>query len=131
MKVALDTSAILALIDADDPHHAAARTIWHRVPQSGDELLAPNYVVSETLSLVSRRFGMARARGAQGLMALASPLWITPIEHATATRDFLGSGRALSFVDCTTFTMMEMRGITTAFAFDDDFARAGFTLLGA
>ncbi|MCW2950441.1 MAG: PilT protein domain protein [Thermoleophilia bacterium] len=132
MKVVLDTSAVLALLDADDAMHASARHIWEeRLSASDHELVIPNYVVSECLSLVSRRLGMAAARDAHQLMTLATTLWTHPVEHATATRHFLRSGRALSFVDCVTFTIMEVRGVTTAFAFDDDFATAGFTTLTA
>ena len=95
------------------------------------ELPVPNYVVAEALSLIPRRLGVDAARDAHRLMSLGTPLWVNPFEHATAARRFLGSGRSLSFVDCTTFAAMEARGIETAFAFDAGFERAGFTLLTA
>ena len=34
----------------------------------------------------------------------------------------------LSFVDQVSFLTMQLRGMTTAFAFDDDFEEAGFDL---
>lgn len=38
-------------------------------------------------------------------------------------------GLVLSFTDCTSFVVMRHFGITEAFTFDDDFRRAGFTVL--
>lgn len=37
-------------------------------------------------------------------------------------------GMDFSFTDCTSFSVMEREGIRTAFAFDYDFAKAGFNL---
>ncbi|MBC7461993.1 MAG: PIN domain-containing protein [Thermoleophilia bacterium] len=131
MKVVLDTSAVVALVAAGDPNHDAARRIWRSIGTEGSDLVVPNYVIAETLSLTSRRFGMAGARAAHTLMSLASPIFVDPVEHAAATRRFLASGRSLSFVDCSTFAVMTVRSLETAFAFDDDFTHAGFTLLTA
>jgi predicted nucleic acid-binding protein len=35
-----------------------------------------------------------------------------------------------SFVDHVSFVLMRARGVTTAFAFDEDFARQGFNVTG-
>ena len=40
-----------------------------------------------------------------------------------------GGQRAVSLVDWTSFLVMRRRGISTSFAFDDDFAAQGFRTL--
>lgn len=129
MTVILDTSALFAVAQPDDPNHDTALDTISMLVRREAELAVPNYVAAETLSLVARRLGMAAARRANLVLARAATLWITPVEHAVGTREFLQSGRALSFVDCTTFAIMRARGLTQAFAFDDDFERAGFELV--
>jgi predicted nucleic acid-binding protein len=119
------------LIDADDSHHDHARAIWLQLAQETPQFSVPNFVTVDVLSLVSRRYGLEKARGANGLMSLGEIMWSTPVEHSVATRRFPTSVRALSFVDCTTLTLTDVRGMTTTFAFDEDFTHAGFTLLAA
>lgn len=43
----------------------------------------------------------------------------------------LAAGRRVSLVDWTSFLVMRRRGITTAFAFDADFAAEGFQVTPA
>jgi len=129
--IVLDTSALYAVAQPTDPNHGAALETIAALVRDEAELAVPNYVVAETMSLVSRRLGMRAARRANFVLARASMLWTTPVEHAVGTRDFLQSGRSLSFVDCTTFAIMRARDLTHAFAYDVDFERAGFTLVGA
>jgi predicted nucleic acid-binding protein len=126
--IVVDTSAIHALLTPRDPHHGEAARILGRIASEGSELLFPNYVVSETFALLMRRFGMPATRAANTVISRGTILWTTPLEHAAATHEFLNSGRRLSFVDCATFATMRSRKLTTAFAFDEDFAAAGFDL---
>ena len=132
MTVVVDTSALYAVVDADDARHHDATTTWSRLADAGDtELLITNYVVVEVISLISRRLGMEVARQVQRVaIAAMTTCWTTPLEHAAAMEAFLGSGRALSFVDCATMVTMRARELSTIFTFDDDFARAGFRTLG-
>lgn len=131
MKIVTDTSAILAILDDRDPDHAAAVTCLRQLGTQHDELLFTNYAVTETLSLVTRRLGMAAAADAQRIVASGSILWTTRLEHAAAVATFLGTGHSLSIVDCATFATMRNRKLTKAFAFDADFARAGFELVNS
>ncbi len=125
----VDTSALYAIVDAHDRNHRAALDVA-RLRAGTDSFSVTNYVVSEALSLVSRRLGMESARVLQRrAIQAADILWATPLEHAAAIEEFLDSGRAMSFVDCATMATMRSRGIDTIFTFDDDFARAGFTVL--
>ena len=131
MIVAADTSALYAMLDVHDSNHVAAVNAA-RALDDDVELTTTNYVVVEAFSLVSRCMGMdaVRALQRQGLQAMPI-MWTSPLEHAAAIEAFLDSGRATSFVDCATMATMKSRGIDTIFTFDDDFSRAGFTVLPA
>jgi predicted nucleic acid-binding protein len=128
--IVVDTSALFAVIDARDARHADAVATLQQLAVQDEPTAIPNYVVAESLSLVHRRLGMEHARRLQRLLiAPAEILWTTPLEHATATEQFIESGRALSFVDCATIASMRARGLTRIFTFDEDFERVGFDVL--
>jgi predicted nucleic acid-binding protein len=59
VRVFVDTSAFLAVLDADDTHHPAARHVWEELLTEGTSLVCHNYVLVETLALVQNRLGMA------------------------------------------------------------------------
>lgn len=128
--ILVDTSAVFALLNADDPRHTEAREVWEALRSEQQDLVITNYAITETMSLVSRRLGMDAARFAHRLMtSLTTTLWTNEFEHHAAMRHFLRSGRSMSFVDCATFATMRARGLNDAFAFDEDFSRAGFRLV--
>lgn len=92
-------------------------------------LLTHNYVVVEAVTLVQRRLGPDAARDL--LEAVLPPIdvvWVGEELHEAAVAAFLaGVRRKISLVDWVSFELMRRRGIETAFAFDRDFARQGFT----
>ncbi|MCX6538990.1 MAG: PIN domain-containing protein [Acidobacteria bacterium] len=53
MTVFLDTSALLALIDADEVRHEDARLIWKRLLGNDVPIVTTNYVLVETYALTS------------------------------------------------------------------------------
>ena len=54
----IDTSAFLAILDADDDFHAEAKAAWKDIVSSGALLFTSNYVLVETCALVQNRLGM-------------------------------------------------------------------------
>ena len=131
MSVFVDTSALLAHLDADQPRHADVIDAWDRAIAEDRRLFTSNYVLVESFALVQRRLGLDAARAlADVLVPMLRPLWIDEELHAAAVAAlFAASRRKLSLVDCTSFELMRRYGITDAFALDDDFARQGFGLL--
>ena len=131
MTLFVDTSALLAYLDADQPRHTDVAEAWRRAMEDGDSLVTSNYVLVETFALVQRRLGLDAARALAGdLVPLLRPLWVDEELHAVATAALFTAGRRkLSLVDCTSFELMRRHGIAEALALDADFARQGFRLL--
>jgi len=130
--VLVDTSAFFALVDDRDPNHGRALEAVERLTATED-LVTHEYVVVETISLVQRRLGMAALRRfVDDLLPIVDVAWVDPETHAEAREALLAAGsRSVSLVDRVSFLLMRRRGIGTAFAFDDDFAREGFRTIPA
>ena len=128
MSLFVDTSAILALIDADQPRHRDVVAAWEAAVDGERPLFTSNYMLVETFALVRRRFGVKATRDlASGLVPLLNPLWVDGALHATALSALFAAGRrGLSLVDCTSFEIMRRHGLHEALALDQDFARQGF-----
>ena len=131
MSVFVDTSALLAFLDADQPQHADVIDAWEQAVVEERHFFTSNYVLVESFALVQRRLGLEALRALAGvLVPVLRPLWIDEALHEAAVAAlFAASRRRLSLVDCTSFELMRRHGLTEALALDDDFARQGFTLL--
>lgn len=129
--VFVDTSAFLALLDADEARHEAARGSLRRLADANAELLTTSYVVHETVSLVQRRLGLRAVRHLdEGLLSVVEVHWIDPAVHRRALAALLAADRrSVSLTDWSSFEVMRARGVTEAFAFDEDFAAQGFRLV--
>ena len=130
MRVMVDTSAILAYTDPDQPRHRQAVETVARLAAAESQLVVTNYILVETISLMQRRQGMDLVRSfiTRQLPGLAVA-WVDPDTHAAALLEFLlADRRQLSLVDCVTFEVMRRQGIRYAVAFDPHFAEAGFPL---
>jgi len=58
--------------------------------------------------------------------------WVDSTIHNAAMAILLAAARRkLSFVDCVSFELMRMEGITAAFTFDRHFKEQGFTCASA
>ena len=62
MTVYVDTSAIYAVMDADDSQHEVAKNTWANLLESGDGLVCNSYVLLETYALVQHRLGIEAVR---------------------------------------------------------------------
>ncbi len=62
MSVFVDTSALFAVLDADDQFHQRARAVWTNFLERGEDLITTSYVLIETFALVQHRLGMEAVR---------------------------------------------------------------------
>lgn len=128
----VDSSAWYAFHVEDDENHAAARDFL-RTLQEGrhGRLVTSDYILDETITLLRLRVGASiAAQFARTILGSMTTLllWIDqPIFDNALRRLEQHADKRWSFTDCTTFSIMEQLHIQDAFAFDHNFAEAGFT----
>ena len=122
----VDTGAWFAVAVRDDPDHTTAMR-W--LARNREPLVTTDYVLAETATLIRMRD--KTARGHRLAVRLATSILK---EEAAMLQDVTGqdlqqalivfrnyTDHLLSFVDCTSFAVIERLGITHAFAFDRHF----------
>jgi predicted nucleic acid-binding protein len=131
MTCFVDTSALLAVLDAADIHHARARRRWERLLSEGRDLVVTNYILVETCALLQRRFGVDAVRMFhEDVRPVLRVGWVSEASHEAAVTALLTASRKkLSLVDCVSFHTMRSLGIRDAFAFDRHFSEQGFHTL--
>lgn len=127
MEILVDTSALYALLDGDDPNHGPAANAVAELRTSAD-LVTHNYVLVESTAVVQRKLGANAIRDLlRNLISPVEILWVDGDLHDAGVTALLAAARRrVSLVDWISFELMRRRGIETAFAFDRDFAVQGF-----
>ena len=127
----IDTSALIVLADRSDDRHSEALHIRRTVARG--RLYVTDYVLDETVTLLIRRGGSrtahllmdeVRARRAFELIFVGPELFWKSEARMRKLAD-----QAPSFTDCTSFSVMDHLRLDAAFAFDDDFIRAGYRVV--
>jgi predicted nucleic acid-binding protein len=129
----VDSSFWIATRLTSDRQHVAAvqllRTHGH------GRLTTSNHVVGETLTFLTRRAGHRSAMHFLDRVERSPRLAVVFVseELERGALEWLGKHdeRPYSYVDATSFALMDALGITQALAFDGDFAAAGFEELRA
>ncbi len=128
----VDTSFWVAAIATGDAHHDEAVRL---VEPARGRLVTSNHVRGETWTFLNRRYGHAPAVAFLDTLARVSRLRIEFVGRALEEEALSWlrrrDEREYSFVDATSFAVMRSLRIREAFAFDGDFAAAGFTELRA
>mgnify|MGYP001616968920 CR=1 FL=1 len=129
MKVFLDTGAFLALADEDDDYHTAAKSIYTELLQSKAQLLTSNFVLSETYTLIRSKVSHQAAvefmkrLDQTGIKALR----VSEAMEQTAKAIFVRyDDKDFSFVDCTSFALIDHHRLDHALAFDSHFRQYRF-----
>jgi predicted nucleic acid-binding protein len=124
----VDSSALFALLDADDVNHAPAARTFPSFATDGEALLTHSYVVLESSALAQHRIGLDAVRAlVDDVLPAVDVQWVDEELHQAATAALLAAGRrGVSLVDWASFELMRRRGVTRAFTFDTHFAAHGF-----
>jgi uncharacterized protein len=126
MSVFVDTSALYAVLDEDDPSHLRALETWRSLARR-TKLVTHSFVVIECVELVRRRLGpQAVLDLTDGMLPVIEVVWVDEALQAVALEAARATAWRQSLVDHTSFVVMRRAGIELAFAYDSDFERAGF-----
>lgn len=129
----MDTSAFVALRNRRELEHETARSALRQLVSEKAKLFTSNYVFAETYTALLVRVGHHEAvawgrafRDGQQIElirveeAIEDDAWSIIERHAD---------KAWSYVDATSFALMEREGSAEAFAFDHHFAQRGLTVI--
>ena len=124
-RVLVDTSALVAFLDADDPRHQAVVATFAALED--DDLVTHGYVVAESLAVTRRRLGLeATIALLDDVLPAIEILAVDSALHVHAQRRYreaLPTG--VSFVDHVSLAIIEREAINKAFVVDPDFAASG------
>lgn len=131
MTVFIDTSAFLAVLNADDHYHQPAATSWLELVSSNQRMVCSNYILVETMALLQNRFSMEAVRVFQNdVLPILDIHWINRETHQRGVSSLLAANRRdLSLVDCTSFVVMQQASLQRVFTFDNHFAEIGFEVI--
>ncbi len=126
--VFIDTSALFALLDADDAGHPEVKAAWVKLLETNALLVTSNYILVETFALMQNRLRMKAVElFQQDIVPLLTIRWVDASVHAAAVSAMLAAQRKrLSLVDCSSFEIMRMNSIRKAFTLDRHFREQGF-----
>jgi predicted nucleic acid-binding protein len=127
MIIFVDTSALYALMDANDKNHERAGAAWTAWLDQPLQFATSNYVLLESVALIQHRLGMQAVRAfCEELTPVLRMHWIDAELHATAFRMVMAVGqRDFSLVDATNVELMHRLGTRTIFAFDCHYPTQG------
>ena len=124
-SVLWDSSAILALLDADDADHARTVAVAREIASEARPSFITNYIEAEAHALLLRKLGRTIAR--QWLLTGGLPVVrVLPAEEQKG-REILArhTDKDWTLCDAISFAMLDARHIGRAFTFDHHFRQYG------
>lgn len=118
----VDSSAIVAMVDANDKTHGAAVGAYAELLEQGYKLFTTNHVIAETVDLLDAGVGPDIAR--RWLRDHRLPIYHADEQDERRAKALVISSRSprgLSYVDAVSLVVMEKFGIADAFAVDPHF----------
>jgi predicted nucleic acid-binding protein len=127
MKIFIDTSAFIALIDTSDKNHNTAKQFFDGAVKNGTRFFTSNYVVCETLNYLRAKISHEIAVMFFENIKKSRIIEVKPITNSNEEQAFMifrdYTDKDFSFTDCTSFALMRAISINHAFAFDRHFAQ--------
>jgi predicted nucleic acid-binding protein len=129
--VFVDTSALFALLAANDIMHQKAGRNFAYCAEHDAQLVTSSYVLVETLALLQNRIGLQAVSDFQlKFLPLLEVIWADGEWHGRAVQRLLSQGRrTLSLVDCLSFEIVESLDIRKVFSLDKHFQKYGFDVI--
>jgi predicted nucleic acid-binding protein len=120
-----DSSAILALLDADDADHKGAVSVARQIASERAPSFITNYIEVEAHALLLRKLGRALAR--EWLLTAGLAVIRALVEEEDRAREIIArhSDKDWSLCDAISFAVLDARRIRPAFTFDRHFLQYG------
>lgn len=120
-----DSSACLALLDADDADHPRSVAIARQIAEEHRPCFLTNYVEVEAHALLLRRLGRAIAR--EWLLSHGLPVVRVGSAEEERAKEIVAThaDKNWSFCDAISFAVIERRRVWAAFTFDHHFEQFG------
>jgi predicted nucleic acid-binding protein len=132
-KVFIDTSAFVALRNSAEREHPAARAALSKLVAERTALCTSNYVFAETYTALLVRVGRSEAIEWGQHFRAGEAIELIRVEESVDKQAWsileTYTDKQWSYVDATSFALMEREGIDTALAFDHHFAQRGLALV--
>lgn len=133
-RIFVDTAGWAALANQREYHHQAAKDIFDKAWTDGTHLFTTSLVLAELTSLLTR-MRITKTKQVELIDDLTDDTSVRIIfideEHNAASwklwRERLD--KEWSFIDCSSFVVMNLLGITDAVTSDHHFEQAGFIQL--
>lgn len=124
-SVLWDSSAILALLDADDADHGTAVAVARQIASERRPSFVTNYIEAEAHALLLRRLGRVIAREWLLIGGLAVVRALP--EEEQGAKEILAryTDKDWTFCDAVSFALLDARRIRRAFTFDHHFQQYG------
>ncbi len=129
----MDASAWIAVSDRRDKYFPEASTEYNRLINERHMLVTTNLVIAEAYILIRRTGGHTPAMRLLGslnssprLLRVYSDARIESLAEAILDKH---ADQDFSFTDAVSFVVMQERGISAAFTFDNHFISLGFQML--
>jgi len=132
-RVFLDTSGLIAVVNADDQWHAAAETVWRELVASGTRLATTSLVLIELgdgLSRIQHRQLAIRIHDSLHAARRIEIVQTTSDHEERAWQLFRQTGdKEWGMTDCVSMIVMRDHDVTRVFSSDHHFEQAGFEIL--
>lgn len=132
-SVFVDTSAFVALRNESEAEHSQARTILAGLIEEGAALFTSNYVFAETYTALMVRVGRGEAIEWGRRFRAGGAIDLVRLDRATEEKAWeileQHDDKRWSYVDATSFALIEHDGGGEVFAFDTHFSQRGLRVL--
>jgi len=127
----VDTSAHFALANVRDVDHKAAERFLHELATKRVTMVVTNFIIAETYTLMLRKVGRDRAiEYIESLCEASEVVRVSEDDEKKAWEIILRyKDKDFSYVDATSFAVMERIGMRESFTFDRHFEQYGLNKL--
>ncbi|MFH1935424.1 MAG: PIN domain-containing protein [Pseudomonadota bacterium] len=131
-KQFVDTGAFIAITDKSDQYHSKATAYFRKLLKLRHPLLTTNFVLDETYARLKRKLGSKASITFGDEIRKSDQLETIIVDREIERRAWAifkkYQDQEFSYTDCTSFAVMEINKLKTAFAFDTHFTIFGFSI---